>query len=98
MKYMDRKCKKCKKYRVPFQYAIRRIIVRSREVSKPRDMRLKYAIALKFDRPGVAEGPIKFQSDAIIQTSNLVVSIFNEILPRPHSINSSLPSAAYMRQ
>ena len=41
LKYMDRICKKCKKSRVPFQYAIRRVIVRSHEVFKPRDMRLE---------------------------------------------------------
>ena len=52
--------------RAPFQYPIRRLIVRRREISKPRVWFL--------------EAPVKFQSDAIIQTTSLVASILHEIL------------------
>ena len=57
---------------VPFQYIIRRLTVRSREVSKPRRhwySSLNYRIALQFDRHIVSSAvdvPAKFQSDRTI--------------------------------
>ena len=51
------------------------IIVRSREVSKPRDWYLKFRIALKFDRClgiSTAETLVKFQSDVSILEANLM--------------------------
>ena len=51
-----------------FQYPIRRL-VRSRKVSKPRDLYLE-----------LSDVPVKFQSDVTIQTNNLAASKFHEIL------------------
>ena len=65
--------------RAPSQYPKRRLSVRSRKVSKPRDCR----IALKFDRhigSNAAEVPVKFQSDRTILNTNLAASRLYEIL------------------
>ena len=49
-----------------FQYPIRRTILTSREVSKPRDLHFDYQGPLKFD--GIpAAVPLKFHKDTIIQ-------------------------------
>ena len=66
-----------------FQYPIRRLIVRSREVLKPRDWCLELSDHSELYRhPGstAAEAPVKCQSDAIIQATNLAVSRLHEIL------------------
>ena len=58
-------------------------MVRSREVSKPRDWCLEFPIAPKFDRQlgsTAAEVHVKFQSDAIVQTTNLAASRLHKIL------------------
>ena len=69
--------------RTPIQYPIRLLISRSREVSKPRDFIENCTISLKFDRHlgrSAAEVPVKFQSNAIISSTNLAASRLNEIL------------------
>ena len=70
---------------------IRRLIVRCREVSKPRDLCLELSDRSQFDRPlgsSVANAPAKFQSDAMIQTNlqstNLTPSIRWYQLRRGH--------------
>ena len=68
--------------RAPFQYPIRRLAVKSREVSKPIG-NLDYRIAMKFDRhigSNAAEVPVKFQSDQTIINANLAASRLCEIL------------------
>ena len=60
-----------------------RLIARSKEVSKPRDFIYNRPIALIFGRhlgSTAAEVPVKFQSDAIIKTTNLAASRLHEIL------------------
>ena len=68
----------------PSQYPKRRLIVRSREVSKPRDWYLKLScITLKFDRhigSNAAEVSVKFLSDRIIPNTNHAASRLHEIL------------------
>ena len=69
--------------RTPFQYSIRRFIVRSREVSSREIGHLNHRTALKFDRffgSTAAEEPDKFQSDRTILNTNLTVSRLCEIL------------------
>ena len=70
-------------FRAPFQYPIRHLIVRSCEVSKPRDCYLSYLIVLTFDRrlgSTAAEVPDKFQSNRTILNTNLAASRLHEIL------------------
>ena len=65
--------------KVPSQCPKRRLFVRSRKVSKPRDCR----IALKFDRhigSTAAEVHVKFQSDQTILNTHLAASRLYEIL------------------
>ena len=67
----------------PSQYPKRRLSVRSRKISKPRDLYLDCPIALKFDRhfsSSAADVPVKFQSDTTIESTNLVASRLYEIL------------------
>ena len=71
--------------RAPFQYPIRRLIVRSR-VSKSQSREigsLDYRIALEFDRhiaSSAAEVPHKLQSDRTILNTNLAASRLCEII------------------
>ena len=58
-------------------------MVRSREVSQPRDLCLELCDRSEiWYAPGsdAVEGPVKFQSDAMIRTTNLAASSFHEIL------------------
>ena len=60
--------------RGPFQYPIRRVLVKSREVSIGI---LNYRIALKFGRhidSSAVDEPVKFQSDRTIFNTNLTAS------------------------
>ena len=66
----------------PFQYPIRRLIVRSRDRSGETGS-LNYRIALTFDRhigSTAAEAPVKFQNDNTIRNTKLAASRLNEIL------------------
>ena len=65
----------------PSQYPKRRLFVRTRKVSKPRDWYFK--LSYRFDRhigSTAAEVPVKFQSDRTILNTNLVASRLYEIL------------------
>ena len=65
----------------PFQYLIRRLIVRSRKVSKMRDWQPKFA--LKFDRHVVSSAAnvlVECQSDRTIINTNLAALSLREIL------------------
>ena len=66
----------------PFQYPIRRFIVRPKSRSRKIGS-LNYPIALKFDRcigSCTAEVPVKFRSYQTILNIKLTASILNEIL------------------
>ena len=55
--------------RIPFQNPIRRLIVRSRKVSKPTDLYLELYDRFKFDRYlgySAADLHVKFQGDVVI--------------------------------
>ena len=65
----------------PSQYPKRRLSVRSRKVSKPRDW--YFNLALTFDRhigSTAADVPVKFHSDRKILNTNLAASRLYEIL------------------
>ena len=76
--------------RVPFQYPTRRVIVRSRNVSKPSELYLKLPFHTESWQTHrqhsadigsiAADAPVKFRSDAIISTFNLPTSKLHEIL------------------
>ena len=60
---------------------IRSLIVRSREVSKPRDWHFELSHRYEiWEAPSAAEVPVKFQSDWIIHITNLAASRRKEIL------------------
>ena len=55
--------------RAIFQYPTKRLIVKSLEVSKPRDLYINYSFSVKCARyisSTAADVPVKFQSDGII--------------------------------
>ena len=65
----------CKKPWVSFQYPIRRLIVRSREVSKPRDwyFKLLYRFGI-WQAHRQYDVPVKLQNDSTILNTNLPAS------------------------
>ena len=70
-------------YKAPFQYPIRHLIVRYREVLKSRDGSLNCRIALKFDMhtgSDAAEEPAIFHSDQTILNINLADARLHEVI------------------
>ena len=61
-------------YQALFQHPIKRLIIRSREVSKPQDLCLELS-----DRSDIGQAP-RHGCNMIIQTTNLAASRFHEIL------------------
>ena len=67
----------------PFQYPMRRLILRSRAVLNPAIGSLDHHVALKYDRlvgNSAAEGPVKFQCDRTIMHINPAAWGFTDIL------------------
>ena len=68
----------------PFQYPIRRLIVRYRKALKPQDFEFKVLrhFEILHARVGskIAEVPVKFQGDRITLNANLAASRLYEIL------------------